>query len=283
MKLKNILVTIGAIGLGLALTGGVTAAASTSYVNAKSGNFLIAKKKIVLAKTKYKKAFTILKGTIVQISGVTTLNGKRIMDIQMNSLSYHLRKSYVGKNETSTRNIVMKKTNFKKVSVPQYLRYYSTQKSYPENIGLNATQDGSLFAGLKYPDANDESTAKAARIHVSSDGYLEYYANTDVFSVGVDPKPTTSVKVTKAALPSGSGKTYLYTKQAVPSAIGKRISKSGSAQYLTVIKRQYTTYTTTYTTERNKDVTSSVHVSCGYLVNGTHYYMPTAIFFPQSN
>lgn len=283
MQLKKLLVALGAIGFGLTLTNGLTATANTTYVKAKSGNFLVAKKKIVLKKTKYKKAFTIPKGTTVQISGVTTLNGKRIMDIQMNTLSYHLRKSYIGHNETATRNIVMRKTNFKKVSVPQYLRYYSTQKTYPANIGLNATQNGNLFAGLKYPEDSKESTATAARIHVSSDGYLEYYNKAEVLSVSVDPRPTTSAKITKVVRPSGSGKTYLYTKQAVPSAIGTQVSRSGKARYVTVIKRQYKTYTTTSHSEHDLNETDSIRVSCGYQVNGKHYYMPTAIFFPEAN
>jgi len=282
MNFKTTFIAMGAIGLGLALAGSVNASASTSYVSAKSGNFLIARKKVVLAKTKYKKAFTIPKDTVVQIHGVTTLKGKRIMYLDLDSLSYHLRKSYIGKSATTTRDIVMSKSNFKKVAVPQYLRYYSTQKSYPAGMALNATQNGDLFSGLKYPDASDESTAKAARIHVSSDGYLEYYANTAVFDA-TDSKPTTSVKVTKTVRPSGSGKTYLYSKQAVPSAIGNRVSSSGNAQYLTIIKRQYKTYTTTYASDHDKDETGSVQVSCGYLVNGTHYYMPTAIFFPQAS
>lgn len=281
MHLKSIIMTLGGIGIGLLLARGTTATANTHYLTGvKNHNFFITQRTLNLPKTKYKRALTIPKGTIVQAQGVSKINDKLTTHIYLNTLSYHLRHNYIGHGERSTKSIALTTSNFKKVKVPQYVKYYSTQLTYADNIGVNYTADGNLYAGKQYPKETDLLSAKAARITVTSDGYLEYYANTKVFSTIVDPKPTTSVKITKVTGPA-DGKTNLYTKQPVPNTIGKRISETGTAQYVTTIKRLYRTYATVTATARDKAETDSIDISAGYQVNGKSYFMYQAIFFPE--
>lgn len=281
MHLKSLIITLGGLGLGLALAGNATATASSHYLTTvKDKNFLVTQRTLNLPKTKYKRALTIPKGTVVQAQGVSKVNGKLTTYIYMNTLSYHLRKGYVGHSEGSSKNIALTSANFKKVKVPQYIRYYSSQLTYATGIGVNYTANGDLFAGKKYPNEKNLLTAKAARVSVTSDGYLEYYDNAKVFSSNVDSKPTASVKITKVTGPT-NGKTVLYTKQAVPSAIAKHVSQSGNARYATTITRQYRVYSTVTPFARDSEQTDSVDISAGYQVNGKTFFMYQAVFYPE--
>lgn len=278
MKVKVLILTLGALGLGL--VGSLPAAASSHYLtNVKDHNFLKTQRKIVLKKTHYRPSITLPKGTIVQMDGVTS---NHRTTLRVNALSYHLRKAYIGNSATYTQGIPLTTTNFKKVSVPQYVRYYTTQTSYPTSSGRWFTGNGELYQGVKFPEQANQLTAKADRVTVTSDGYLEYTPNARVSSGAVNGKPTVSAKITKVSRPGGSGKTYLYTKQAVPGAIGNRVSKTGNAQYLTVIKRRYKAYTTVYLT-LNKVQTSRIYVSAGYLVGDHQYFMATSTYSPKAN
>lgn len=280
MHIKTVLITLSGLLMGLSLTSGGTASASTHYLTTvKDHNFLVTRRTLNLTPTKYKRALTIPKGTVVQAQSVSPVNGKLTTQFYLNTLSYHLRRGYIGHSEASTKNIALTSQNFKKVKVPQYVKYYSTQRTYAKNIGLNYTANGDLYAGKYYPSGDKIVGASARRVTVTSDGYLEYYASSPVLVPGVDPKPTVSCKITKVTGPA-NGRTVLYTRQAVPSAIGSRISKTGQAQYATPIKRLYRTYATVTAMSRDKAETDYVDITAGYQVNGQAYFMSQAIFYP---
>lgn len=280
MNLKTHLLVLGSLVLSLGLSDGLTAAASKSYLTTvKDHSFMITQRKIILKKTPYRPSITLPKGTIVQAGGISTMHTTNIL---VNTLSYHLRKAYIGNGNTYTQNIPLTTTNFKKISVPAYTKYYPSQTAYPINSGRAYIGNGELYQGVKFPEQADQTKAKANLVTVTSDGYLEYTTKAPITNLRVNTRPSVSAKITKVSRPGGSGKTYLYTKAAVPSSIGKRVSKTGNAQYLTIIKRRYRAYTTLYTSGLKPQL-SSIYVSAGYLVGDQQYFMVTSEYFPSAN
>lgn len=278
MTPKTLLLAVASAGIGLSLGLSVPAAASSHYLTGvKDHSFLVTRRQLVLKKTPYRPSITLPQGTVVQVDGVST---GHTTNIRVNTLSYHLRKPYIGNSNLYTQNIPLTTTTFKKVAVPAYTKYYPSQTTTPTNSGLAYIGNGELYQGVKFPEQANQLTAKADRVTVTSDGYLEYYQSTKIFSTTVDPRPTTSVKITKTTGPA-NGLTTLYTRQAVPSVIGTRVSQSGNAQYAVRIKRLYRTYATVTTTSKDPTATDSVDISAAYQVNGQTYFMYQAVFYPQ--
>lgn len=279
MKKNPLLLALGSLVLALGLAN-TSAAASRQYLTTvKDHGFVSTRRKIVLKKTPYRPSITLPKGTVVQVGGV---GAGHTTSIWVNTLSYHLRKAYVGNSNVYTQNIPLTTTNFKKVKVPAYVKYYPSQTTYPTNSGVSYIGNGDLYRGIKTPEQANQATAKADRVTVTSDGYLEYTPHAAITNLQVHGQPTVSAKITKVSRPGGSGQTYLYTKTAVPQAIGKRVHQTGNTQYCTIIKRRYRAYTTMYTSGRKPQL-SAIYVSAGYLVGTQQYFMTTTEYFPTAN
>lgn len=265
------LVVVGTYSIG----GSQLARASTQYLGVTTHKFLKTQRKIVTQNTAKKGTITIPKGTVVQIEAISASNGKTAVGLNINQFSYNIRKSYK-KSDQMTRPIAATTKNFKHVSVPKYLGFYATQKTYPDGALRNYKGDGNLYLGTKYP--KNDTTAKRTRLHVTPNGYLEYYKSSPFLVSGIDGKPTTSVKITKVT--KSTGKTMLYTKGAVPKAIGAKVSTKGNYRYRVTIKRLYKYYGTMFYTTNTKNVLNSVEISAGYQVAGHQYFMNESVIYP---
>ncbi|WP_208908911.1 hypothetical protein [Levilactobacillus yiduensis] len=268
---------VGVALLGALAGGTVTANASTQYLGVTTHKFLQTKRKIVTKNTAKTATITIPKGTVVQIQAISASNGKTAVGLNINQLSYHIRKTDHQKG-LMTRSIAATTKNFKHVSVPKYLAFYATQKTYPDGALRNYKGDGNLFKGTKYP--KNDTKAKLARVHITPDGYLEYYKRSAFINKKVDGKPTTSVKITKAVRPGKSGKTTLYTKSAVPKAIGTKVKTSGKYRYKITIKRLKQYYATTFYQSKTKNVLNSIEIAAGYQVGKQQYFMSESTVYP---
>lgn len=246
----------------------ISAQASTQYLGVSTHKFLKTQRKIVTKNSAKKGSITIPKGTVVQIQAISASNGKTWVGLNLNQLSYNVRKSY-HLSATMTQSIPATTQNFKHVSVPKYLGFYATQKTYPDGALRNYRGDGNLYKGTAYP--KNDTKAKLARVHVTTNGYLEYYKSSPFKVSGIDGKPTTSVKITKTV--KSKNQIVVYSKSAVPKAIGTKVTSKGNYRYKTTIKRLNKFYGTTFYNTKSKNVLNSVEITAGYQVGKQSYFM----------
>lgn len=281
MQLKATLLGAGVVaGLSLFATG---ASAATTYVKVGQTNHNFLKTMRTIQTTDEDKQFkvTIPKGTIVDAVETNWHGDKKgqvHVEINLQRVSYKIRGKHIA---FQTDRILATTKTFKKVHVPQYVQYYTTQKVYPENVNRSRVADGNLYAGLKVPDIYRQPKLTAARLYVTSDGYLEYYKSAPVMYLQTTQIPTTSAKITKVKRVPGKGLTMLYTKTAVPTAIGKHVSKTGNQQYLTTIKRRYRSSATVFYRSNAKTAVDSIRLASLYKVNDHDFFMNTDVVFPE--
>ncbi|MFC6179836.1 hypothetical protein [Lactiplantibacillus daowaiensis] len=277
MKLRGNLVGLGVlVGLGLLA---MNANAATKYIKIgkTNHNFVQTQRTLKIGKRhSTDQVFTIPKGTIVEVKSDNKPDdhsGRQYVSLDMERLSYHLRGVH---NNYQTKRILASTTNFKKVRVPQYVQYYTTQKMYPNNADRNRVADGNLYLGLRIPDKLDYTKPNwTERVYVTADGYLEYYAKAKMLNTTGKQVPTVSAKITKVKRVPSSGLTQLYTKQAIPSAVSERVSKTGEQQYVTTIKRRYkSSATINYATSNPHDV-SSIDMAAQYQIKDRDFFMVT--------
>lgn len=273
--IKGKWIVAGLIAAGMCGVGTLPAQASTQYLGVTTHKFLKTQRKIVTKNSVKKGTITIPKGTVVQIQAISASNGKTWVGLNINQLSYNIRKSYK-LSSTMTESIPATTKNFKHVSVPKYLGFYATQKTYPDGALRNYKADGNLYKGTKYP--KNDTKAKMARVHVTPNGYLEYYKSSPFRVDGVDKKPTTSVKITKTS--KSKSTLTLYSKGAVPKAIGSKVSKKGNYRYKVTIKRLNQFYGTMFYNAKSKNVLNSVEIAAGYKVGKTQYFLSESTIYP---
>lgn len=284
MKLRGILVSLGVLaGLSLAMTN---ANAATTYVKVgrTNHNFVKTQRTIkVNEQFSTTKSFTIPKYTIVEVTQNNKPNdksGKQYVTIDMSRLSYHLRGKHA---RYTTKRILASTVNFKKVKVPQYVQYYTTQKTYPTNIERNRTADGNLYPGIKVPDNfNGSKDNWTQRVYVTADGYLEYYAKARLLSTAGEPVPTVSAKITKVKRVPSHGTTALYTQKSIASKLNDRVSKTGTQQYVTTIKRRYRSSATIIYSSVNPTAVDHIDMAAQYQINGHDFFMMTDVVYPSN-
>lgn len=204
MKVNQILVAvIGSLSLFVGL------AANTQSANAKvvKNSFLTTQRTIATTNSKKQVNLTIPKGTTVRAAGLKTINGHRYVYLNVDHLSYNLRQPILSGKATSTisRWVRLTATNFRQVSKPLYLSYYTV----PTTTGTayrTPLDSGDLWQGSTLP--SDYQSASGTRVRVTDDGYLEYFTNTP-YNYHKTVKPTDTEKVIAATHPGGSGKTTL--------------------------------------------------------------------------
>ena len=281
MQLKVTLLGAGVVaGLSLFATG-VSAATTYVKVGQTDHNFLKTMRTIKTTDEDKQFKLTIPKGTIVDVTE-TNWNGDKKgqvhVEINLQRVSYKLR----GKHTAfQTDRILATTKTFKKVHVPQYVQYYTTQKIYPKNVSRTRVADGNLYAGLKVPNIYSQPGPTAARLYVTSDGYVEYYKSAPVMNLQKTQVPTTSAKITKVKRVPSKGLTMLYTKTAVPTAIGERVSKTGNQQYLTTIKRRYRSSATVFNRSNAKTAVDSIRLASLYKVKDHDFFMNSDVVFPE--
>jgi len=279
-QMKKLLVSLGVLA-GVSLLAG-NAEAATKYVKIghSNHNFVKTQRQLKVNGTAKKVSYTIPKGTIVEATQDNIPNNKRkYVRLDMSRLSYRLRGN---QRDYGTKRILATTKTFKKVHVPKYVQYYTTQLTYPSHIGRNRVADGNLYAGLKIPDNLDYTKSNLTqRLYVTADGYLEYYEKAPMLSPTVKQVPTVSAKITQVERKSGSSLTKLYTKKAVPTAIADRISKTGSQQYVTIINRRYrVSATVSYVKQATTNV-GSIDMATQYQVKKHNFFMASDVVFPE--
>ena len=154
---------------------------------------------------------TLPKGAVVQVAGTKHLHGNKYVDVYVDRLSYNIRKPLLSVKKPTIYShwIRAKGDNFKQIHKPSYLSYYAAQSDGKQSHDKIRTETGNLWKGTRLPV--DYATSVAARLRVTTNGYLEYDASSP-FVFKISPKPTTSLKVAKASQPMASGKTILTFK-----------------------------------------------------------------------
>jgi len=279
--MKKILVSLGVL-VGVSLLA-VNAEAATKYVKIghSNHNFVKTQRQLKVSGTAKKVSYTIPKGTIVEATQDNIPNDKReYVRLDMSRLSYRLRGNHTNYR---TKRILATTKTFKKVHVPKYVQYYTTQLTYPSHTNRNRVADGNLYAGLKIPDNLDHTKLNLTqRIYVTADGYLEYYTKAPMLNLAAKQVPTVSAKITQVERKSGSSLTKLYTKKAVPTAIADRISKTGSQQYVTTINRRYrVSATVSYVKQATTNV-GSIEMATQYQVKKHNFFMDSDVVFPEN-
>jgi len=270
------------LGIGLSAT---TVEAATKYVKVGNTehNYLKTKQTIKTTGPTKKDQVTIPKGTIVEVKddshAADQKHGRVYVKLEMGRLSYHLRGNHP---QYLSHRLAATTARFQKVRVPQYVQYYSTQKTYPDGSRRYRVADGNLYAGIKVPEnLHTTKNLTAPRFYVTADGYLEYYKAAPVMDLNVAQTPTVSAKITKVKVVRSSGLRMLYTKTAIPAVISDRVSQTGDQQYLTTIKRRYR-YSATVFYQRDRPTNvSSIQVAAQYLVKGHDFFMNTDEVMPD--
>lgn len=182
---------IAAVGL-VSFGTSAQAAAKTNFAN-----------DYVVTKTATK---TLPKGTRVQVVYTKTKNGKQYATIEASRLSYKLQKR-VGSSKIAT----VATTNLRKVS---------TQASDKLNV---------LFKGASR--TTDKKDTNAHKLKITTDGYIQYFANS------VTKAPVSSTKITASR--SKGSIIYLYSKTSMTKLPDKHIRKSGNYQYRLAIRNNH--------------------------------------------
>ncbi|KRK88804.1 hypothetical protein [Lentilactobacillus sunkii] len=177
-------------------------------------SFLKTQRTITTYNSKKQVKVTIPKGTTVQVAGIKHAKGNKYVDLNVERLSYNIRKPLLSQKQSGiyTHWLRAKGYNFKQIHKPVYLSYFAVQSDGNKSRNKVRTESGNLWRGDRLPA--DYTTASGTRLRVTSNGYLEYYAKSP-FAFKVSPKPTASLKVTKANHPIVSGQTILTFKSKI--------------------------------------------------------------------
>lgn len=202
----------GKILTGAMLLFGMTIiTAQPAHATVIKNSFLKTQRTITTYNSKKQVKLIIPKGTTVQVAGIKHAKGNKYVDLNVERLSYNIRKPLLGKKNPGiyTRWIRAKGYNFKQVHKPVYLSYFAAQSDGKKTLNKVKTENGNLWKGDRLPV--DYASATSTRLRITSNGYLEYFAKSP-FVYKVSAKPTHSIKVLSASHPTASGKTILTVK-----------------------------------------------------------------------
>ncbi|KRK88803.1 hypothetical protein [Lentilactobacillus sunkii] len=250
-----------------------TTNASNQYLTKLAKNqYLETKKTIHTTNSHYKNVkITIPKGTVFKSGslGKSAKSHKTYITINMNNLSWHLRKGIVQSkhNVTITKAIWAKKSDFKKVHAPKYQSYF--KQPYTGDLG------GLVWKGNKaFPLRQQYKIENCFR--VTEDGYLEYFTGYNYWVTKM-PRPHSSAKVQKAVKKGNS--TYLYTKSKVSGLPMYHVHKKGNNRYRLKI-RKTNQRMATINPDQNKKYDDSVTISVRYYVGGKKFYVNSQTIYP---
>lgn len=198
----------------LVLFGAAFIQAQPAHATVIKNSFLKTQRTITTYNSKKQVKITIPKGTTVQVAGIKHTKGNKYVDLNVERLSYNIRKPLLSQKKPGiyTHWLRAKGYNFKQIHKPVYLSYFAVQSDGKKSRNKIRTESGNLWKGDRLPA--DYTTASGTRLRVTSNGYLEYYAKSP-FAFKVSPKPTASLKVTKASHPIVSGQTILTFKSKI--------------------------------------------------------------------
>ncbi|MFT8908087.1 MAG: hypothetical protein ABF908_04575 [Lentilactobacillus diolivorans] len=263
-----------AIALVSTLTLTTTASAQTRFLsNVANQDFLMTNRIIHTTNSYFNDVnITIPKGTVFQVSGLSkgAKTGYPYVSIDTNQLRWSLRKPFITSkhDQQLTAGIWATTKNFKKVTAPNYLRYYSpNQMAWSINYGF-------IWQGFKYPASNQIVKAKENAVRVTTDGYLEFLKDQPAIGSSKISQPFSTAKVQKSTTKGNI--TYLYTTTKIAGLPSTHINASGRYQYrLKVINTNHhlVTINPRNNNSNSKYVDSAVIVSRCYIGNTkTNYY-----------
>lgn len=199
------------LACALTLFGATIFTAQPVHATVIKNSFLTTQRTITTYNSKKQVKLIIPKGTTVQVAGIKHTNGNKYVDLNVERLSYNIRKPLLSKKNPGiyTRWIRAKGYNFKQIHKPVYLSYFAAQSDGKKTLNKVKTENGNLWKGDRLPV--DYTTATSTRFRVTSNGYLEYFAKSP-FVYKVSAKPTHSIKVLSASHPTASGKTILIVE-----------------------------------------------------------------------
>ncbi|GAA3184790.1 hypothetical protein [Lentilactobacillus kefiri] len=270
IKKAFILVTMAFLTLVI-LT--VTANASSKYLTKLAKNqYLETRRTIHTTNSHYKNVkITIPKGTVFKSGslGKSAKSHKTYITINMNNLSWHLRKGIVQSkhNVTVTKGIWAKTSYFKKVHAPKYQSYF--KQPYTGNLG------GLVWQGNKsFPLRQQFKIENCFR--VTEDGYLEYFTGYNYWVTKM-PRPYSYAKIHKT-IKKGSS-LYVYTKSKVCGFPMYHVHKKGNDRYRLKI-RKTNQHLATINPDQNKKYDDSVTISIRYYVGGKKFYVNSQRIYP---
>ncbi len=264
MEVKPLLLSMISLGAILCLNQ-----VAVSADKVKVNSFLMTKRKIATYNSKKTISITIPKGTTAQVVKVKQANGKKYVSLDLDRLSYAVRKPLVTKQSASgsSRWILAKGKNFTQVKKPAYLDYYSI-KAAQSGLRLKTyLANGNLWKGTSLPATYEQSTNQ--RVAVTTDGHLEYYAASP-YQYAVSPKPTQTAVIWKATHSSGSNNTYLYVHTGFKQLPFKKVAKTGDFRYRLTLNRLHQN---TVTAIPNSDQAQRVMLNEAYKVGSQSYFM----------
>lgn len=235
----------------LFMLGAAFIQAQPAHATVVKNSFLKTQRSISTYNSNKHAKFTLPKGTVVQVAGTKHIHGNKYVDVYIDRLSYNIRKPLLAVKKPTVYShwIRAKGYNFKQIHKPTYLSYYAAQSDGKKSQGKVRTETGNLWKGTRLPV--DYATSAAARLRVTTDGYLEYDASSP-FVFKISPKPTASLKVEKASHPIASGKTILTTKSRVKQL--PFVKKSKQHYQLTITNAEAGTITVVPNTSKVKKI-----------------------------
>ncbi|GAY73927.1 hypothetical protein [Lentilactobacillus kosonis] len=233
MKIKKILMFLG-VTIGVISSFQINSKAASDWIYAapKKTNFYMTKKTIHTTNGYFKDTpITIPKGTIFSYYGVNR-NGKSqlpFLEIDTSQLGWPVRKPLATSkhNQMLTKGIWAKKSLFKIVSTPSYLKFYDNQNA--RKVNRHVSGPIQFWKGSKYIDG---SAYETNQIVVTTDGYLEYTQPYNIYD-RYNKQPLGYAKILQTIQKNGT--LYYYYNSKINGIPATRLS--GKYKYRTSVKK----------------------------------------------